>query len=68
MMPYSAIASAFDMPPSTTALADATFWPYVYLACFPPIDSSASLPNALHICHHFLTVFRGMRSSFATPL
>ena len=68
MMPYLAIASPLDMPSSTTAFAAATFCPYVYLACLPSIDSSASLPNAFHICCHFLTVLRGMESSFATLL
>jgi hypothetical protein len=66
MMPYLAIASDLDMPSSTTAFAAATFWLHVCLACFPSIDSSASLPNAFHICCHLLTVLRGMESSLAT--
>lgn len=46
MTPNSRMASGFTMPPSTTANAAATFYSYVYLACFPSIGSSTSLPNA----------------------
>ena len=45
MTPNASMASRLPMPPSTTAEAAATFCSYVYLACFPSIDSSTSLPN-----------------------
>ncbi len=45
MTPNSRMASCLLVPPSTTAEAAATFCSYVYLACLPPMVSSASLPN-----------------------
>ena len=45
MTPNAFMASCLPMPPSTTAEAAATFCSYVYLACLPSMDSSASLPN-----------------------
>ena len=68
MMPNSAIAAGFAMPPSTTALAAATFCSYVHLACLPPMVSSTSLPNARYVCCHSLTVSLGTASSPATDL
>lgn len=64
-MPNAAIASAFVMPPSTTAEAAATFCSYVYLACLPSMDSSTSLPNDRYTQSHCLTVSRGTDSAFA---
>jgi len=53
------MASVFAIPPSTTADAAATLCSNVYLDCFPPMDSSASLPNARYTHCHSLTVSRG---------
>ena len=68
IMPNAAIASAFVMPPSTTAEAAATFCSYVYLACLPSMDSSASLPNDRYTQSHCLTASRGTDSAFAADL
>ena len=68
MIPNSAIAAGFAMPPSTTAEAAATFCSYVYLACLPSMVSSASLPNARYICCHFSTVWRGTRRVLAVDV
>ena len=62
------MASAFAIPPSTTADAAATLCSNVYLDCFPPMDSSASLPNARYTHCHSLTVSRGMDRASAAGL
>ena len=46
MIPNWRMASAFVMPPSTTAEAAATLCSCAYTACFPSMAGSASLPNA----------------------
>ena len=67
-MPNAAIASAFVMPPSTTAEAAATFCPYVYLPCFPSMRSSTSLPNARYSSCHLLTASAGSERAIAADL
>lgn len=62
------MASAFAIPPSTTADAAATLCSNVYLDCFPPMDSSASLPNARYTHCHSLTVSRGTDRASAVGL
>ena len=65
MIPNAFMASGLLMPPSTTAEAAATFCSYVYLACFPSIASSTSLPNARYTSSHFLTASSGADSILA---
>lgn len=62
------MASVFAIPPSTTADAAATLCSNVYLDCFPPMDSSASLPNARYTHCHSLTVSRGTDRASAAGL
>ena len=62
------MASAFAIPPSTTADAAATLCSNVYLDCFPSMDSSASLPNARYTHCHSLTVSRGTDRASAAGL
>lgn len=62
------MASVFAIPPSTTADAAATLCSNVYLVCFPPMDSSASLPNARYTHCHSLTVSRGTDRASAAGL
>ena len=62
------MASVFAIPPSTTADAATTLCSNVYLDCFPPMDSSASLPNARYTHCHSLTVSRGTDRASAAGL
>ena len=51
-----------------SADAAATLCSNVYLDCFPPMDSSASLPNARYTHCHSLTVSRGTDRASAAGL
>ena len=65
-MPSSAMTSGLGRPPSTTALAAATFVSQPYLVCDFPMPSRVSLPTALYVRSHFRTAPSGTRSPRAT--